>query len=215
MQPGPAWFRRFKPGLYKPVPPVPAYQAVSGTEALISPLSRSQRQVASLLLTLPRLRLVLHGSGWSRPDLYKPVPVPPARKASAGQAVSPSRLSLSRRRGTRLPLTSLRLTRAPPGLPCSVGFLSRSRGLLLRRRSGFRQAGVSPLRRWHSALRVIRQVRTCRRFLPGTTWLRVFKPYQAKPVPWIPSAPFIGVQGEAKFRACPAGVRGSGKCNIP
>ena len=30
-QPGPAWFRRFKPGLYKPVPPVPAYQAVSGT----------------------------------------------------------------------------------------------------------------------------------------------------------------------------------------
>ena len=94
VQPGPAWFRRFKPGLYKPVPPVPAYQAVSGTGSFnLAPVAFS----AAGSQSSPDVTPIAPGTTWLRlfrPDLYKPVPVPPGqRKASAGQADLAPRVS--------------------------------------------------------------------------------------------------------------------------
>ena len=94
--PGPFWFRLFKPWVQRPVPPVPATPAVNASGSLaLAPLALSGQAAQ----TSPDVPSVQPGPVWSRlfrPWLARPVPPPPAVQnvsATGNLALAPLALS--------------------------------------------------------------------------------------------------------------------------
>ncbi len=86
VNPGTTWLRLFRPDLYKPVPAPPAQGSVNGTGSFSFASVVFQGQGSQ---TSPDVLQVSPGTTWIRlfrPDLYKPVPVPPAFQAVSGTA---------------------------------------------------------------------------------------------------------------------------------
>lgn len=78
VQPGPAWFKWFKPGLHKPVPPVAAVPGVSVTGSFTLAPIAFVSQGSQTSLDVPQ---IFPGTTWLdlfKPGLPKPRPVPPA-----------------------------------------------------------------------------------------------------------------------------------------
>jgi len=96
VQPGPVWSRLFRPWAARPVPPLPAQQAVTSTGSLsLAPLALSGTGGQSS----PDVPTVQPGPFWQRlfrPWLARPVPPPPATPAvSASGGITLAPLSLS------------------------------------------------------------------------------------------------------------------------
>ena len=86
VNPGTTWLRLFRPDLYKPVPVPPAQGSVNGTGSFSFASVVFQGQGSQ---TSPDVLQVSPGTTWIRlfrPDLHKPVPVPPAFQAVSGTA---------------------------------------------------------------------------------------------------------------------------------
>ena len=84
VQPGPYWLSWFKPGLYKPLPPVPAVQGVSATGSFTLAVLAFQAQGNQ---TSPDVPQVNPGTTWMA--LFKgwvprPFPAPPAYQSVSG-----------------------------------------------------------------------------------------------------------------------------------
>ena len=158
VQPGPAWFRWFKPQWPRPVPPVAAVQAVSATGSLtLAPLALSGQAAQSS----PDVPQADPGPVWQRlfrPWLARPVPPVPATPAvSATGSLALAPLSLSGTAG-----------QTSPDQP---------------------QAD------------------------PGPLWLRLFRPWAARPLPPVPATPAVSATGSLAL--APLTLSGSGGQSSP
>ncbi len=227
--PGPSWFRRFKPGFYKPVPPPPAAQSVGVTGSFtLAPLAfaaigtvsggsliASTGGIALAPLaytglasqTSPDQPQVQPGPVWIRlfrPDLHRPLPPLPALQAANATG------SLS--------LASLAFTSAgnqtspdvPQIFPGStwLSFFKRRPRPVPPAVQGVNGAGSLTLAPLTFAARGAQSSPDQLQVQPGPSWFRLFKPGLYRPVPPPPAVQ--GVSASGSFTLAPLAFAAQG-----
>ena len=196
IQPGPWWLSWFKPGIYKPVPPVPAVQGINTAGSLtLAPLALS----ASGSQTSPDVPQILPGTTWLdlfKPGMPKPRPVPPAVQgvnATGSLSLAPIVFTAQGSQSspdvpqvnpgtTWLGLFKPGMPRPRPWIPSAPSVGVSSAGSLSLAPLAFSAQGAqtSP---------------DIPGILPGNTWLGLFKPGLPKPYPVPPAVRSVGASG--------------------
>lgn len=194
VQPGPVWLRRFKPGLQRPVPPVPATPAVNASGGLaLAPLAFAGHGAQ----TSPDTPAITPGPAWFRffkPQWPKPVPPVPATQsvnATGGVALAPLAFAASgAQTSPDIPQIQpgpvwFRLFRPwvqrPAPVPPAVQSVNATGSLALAPLALSGQgAQTSP---------------DAPQVQPGPVWLRLFRPLLAPKVPPPPAAPAVNATG--------------------
>jgi hypothetical protein len=212
-QPGPYWLSWFKPGIYKPVPPLPAVQGVNATGSFTLASLAFQGQGSQSSPDIPN---ILPGTTWLdlfKPGFPKPRPVPPVVQginatgsftlASLAFTVSgsqsspdvpqvqpgPTWLALFRQVQKPLPW----LMSAPSQGVSGTG--SFSFAPLAFNGQGSQSSPDQP------------------QIQPGTTWIRLFRPDLHKPVPVPPAQQAVNSTGS--FALAPLALAGNGAQSSP
>lgn len=214
VQPGPSWLRWFKPGLWKPVPPVPATPSVSGTGSFtLAPLSFS----AQAAQTSPDVTQVQPGPFWLRlfrPQAPKPLPPAPAVQAvSATGALALAPLAFSAAGGQ----TSPDLPAAEPGYSWLRFFKPqwpKPRPLpLVPPPSGIQATGSLALAPLAFSAQGTQTSPDFPAVQPGPAWFRLFKPWVQRPVPPLPAPG--PVTGTGSFSLAPLALSGQAAQTSP
>jgi hypothetical protein len=199
-QPGPYWLSWFKPGIYKPVPPLPAVQGVNvtGSFTLASLAFQGQGSQSS-----PDIPNILPGTTWLdlfKPGFPKPRPVPPVVQGiNAAGSFSLAPLALAAQGSQTSPdirqilpgTTWLDLFKPglnkPRPVPPAIPDVSATGSLALAPLAfAGTESQASPDQP---------------QILPGPYWLQWFKPGIYKPVPPPPAIP--AVSGTASLALAP------------
>ena len=193
-QPGPAWFRLFKPWIQRPVPPIPGPPLIAGSGGLsLAPLAMT----AYCGQTSPDQPQITPGPAWLRffkPWVQRPVPPPPSAavsNAAGGVALAP--LAMAATGGQTSPDVPviqpgpawLRLFKPWVQRPAPVPPVTQSvnaTGSLALAPLGLSGQGAqtSP---------------DARQVQPGPVWMRLFRPWLAPKVPPLPAAPAVNATG--------------------